>query len=206
MLKMEDVWLKDNINNRYVLANLTGFERRHIEMWYNQWKDNLKKRDNSLYPAARWDWEEIFSSMLSDVTRKGFCIEYQDRLQGILVVTYKGKMNRDGEPIVFVEYIATAPWNRPDNILTKNKGQFSLIGSYLLRCAVDLSQTLGYEGRIALESEPEAMEFYEQVGMENKGATDAEYAYFEFNKNNALSFIKQLEMEIRRIKGINDKH
>ena len=90
--------------------------------------------------------------------------------------------------------------------MTKNKGHFSFIGSYLLKCAVELSQTLGYEGRIALESEPEAKEFYERWGMENKGAIDAEYPYFEFSKNNALAFIKQLEMEIKKIKGIDDKH
>lgn len=191
MIKIVNVWLKDNVNNRYVLAKLIGFERRHIDMWHNQWKDHLSD------PAARWDWGEIFSSMLIDTTKKGFCIEYQNRLQGILVVTYKDMTNRDGKPIVFVEYIATAPWNRPDNILTKNKGHFSLIGSYLLKCAVELSQTLGYEGRIALESEPEAKEFYERMGMENKGAIDAEYPYFEFSKNNALAFIKQSEMEIK---------
>lgn len=203
---MVNVWLKDNVTKRYVSAKLTGFENRHIDMWYNQWKDNLLRKDGSSYPDARWDWGDIFQSILFDATKKGFCIEYQDKLQGILVVTYKNKKNRDEKPIVFVEYIATAPWNRPDNILAaNNKGDFSLVGSYFLKHTVELSQTLGYEGRIALESEPEAKEFYECLGMKNMGVIGVGYIYFEFSENNALAFIKRFEKGVKEMKGADDR-
>ena len=50
-----------------------------------------------------------------------------------------------GKPIVYVEFVATAPWNRPE---LQNPPRYRGVGTVMVAPAVELSWDLGYRGRI----------------------------------------------------------
>ncbi len=52
-----------------------------------------------------------------------------------------------GKPIVYVEFLATAPWNRPE---IQKPPRFRGIGTVMVAAAVEVSWELGYRGLMGL--------------------------------------------------------
>lgn len=188
----KNITIADNLGERHISARLSVLTEKHRQMWKVQWFPNIAKMDKTVDPEARWDWRLILKQVLKDPNQQGFCIEYKNQLQGILIVTYKHVRDQNKRPIVFIEYLASAPWNRKNNTLTKDgKARYTLIGTQLIKCAIEFSKSLGYGGRIALDSEKEAEIFYqEKIGMQCKGIKD-HYAYYELDNEGAKVFIKK---------------
>ncbi len=92
-------------------------------------------------------------------------------------------------PIVYVDFVAVAPWNRKT---FQHPQRFRHLGTVMLGAAVELSRTLGLDGRCGLHSLPQSEGFYLQIGMRDFGL-DAAYSslrYFEFDAPAARSFRK----------------
>lgn len=69
-----------------------------------------------------------------------------------------------GKPIVYVDYVETAPWNV--KFLMKalgKKPRFGAVGTRLIEAAVQKSLEEGFKGRVALHSLPGAERFYLDV-------------------------------------------
>ena len=93
-----------------------------------------------------------------------------------------------GKPLVYVEYLEVAPWNRSDSAEQRFRG----VGTALMTAAVDLSLSEGFGGRMALHSLPQAENYYRDFcGMTDLGI-DASYDnlhYFEMTTHQAAQFI-----------------
>jgi hypothetical protein len=101
-----------------------------------------------------------------------------------------GKTSRDPSaslPILYVDYVAVAPWNRK---AFQNPQRFHHLGTVMLGAAVAFSRTLGLDGRCGLHSLPQSEGFYARIGMRDFGL-DAGYdslRYFEFDAASAQKF------------------
>jgi len=93
-----------------------------------------------------------------------------------------------GKPIVTLDLLATAPWNRA-KIQTPRRYRGG--GTVMVAAAIQLSCDLGFKGRIGLHSLPAAVAFYRDVCEMTELGTDAAYenwTYFEMTENQAESF------------------
>lgn len=93
-----------------------------------------------------------------------------------------------GRPIVHIEFIATAPWNRPE---FQQPVRYKGCGRILILAAIEVSRSCGGKGRIGLHSLPAAEEFYERkCGMTPLGrdAAHQNLLYFEMTETQADHF------------------
>ena len=83
-------------------------------------------------------------------------------------------------PLVYVEAIATAPWNRSD---IEQPPWLKQVGTLLLLFARQRSVDLGYDGRVGLHSLPGAEGFYHRQQMPEHGLDPEkdDLVYFEYN-------------------------
>ena len=92
-----------------------------------------------------------------------------------------------GQELVYIDYVATAPWNRRQ---IQDPERLRGVGSLLVGTAVEASRMKGLDGRCGLHSLPSAEPFYRKIGMKDFGA-DASYhglVYFEFDAAAAHAF------------------
>lgn len=115
-------------------------------------------------------------------------------MQGLMLVATAGyvcripeQQNRDA---VYVDYIATAPWNSPS--ITESP-RFGMVGRVLIAAAIQLSLDEGFKGRLGLHSLPQAEEFYRaQCGRTDLGADKRKQnlRYFEMTPEQAADFLR----------------
>jgi len=95
-----------------------------------------------------------------------------------------------GKDLAYIEYVSTAPWNRPE---ISGIQQFHGVGLNMVRAAVELSRNESFHGRIGLHSLPQAAGFYGGTcGMSELG-TDRDYynlTYFEMTSAQADAFCR----------------
>lgn len=127
-----------------------------------------------------WDWTRKKRLSLSQDRYEAYAIEYDDLTQGLLWIETQWHRSQwaIGQPLVYVEALASAPWNRrlinPDPWLQG-------IGTILLQFARKRSLDLGYQGRLGLHALPGSESFYEVRNMLNFGYDpDREMTYFEY--------------------------
>ena len=105
---------------------------------------------------------------------------------------YYSRLGTNNVPIVYVDFIETAPWNW--DIAPLNKvGKYRGAGVQLMGLAVRWSLALGYGGRIGLHALTQAKTFYEKrCGMDHFGpdATYHHLSYFELTEANAKLFLR----------------
>jgi hypothetical protein len=152
---------------------------------------------------SHWEWsnklkEARKDGLISDV----FVIEAGDMTQAAMIVR-KGSVKylslhseHPGRPLVYVDYVATAPWNRRvvDDPIYKG------CGIMMLGTAISLSINEGYGGRIALKSLRGAESFYrERVGMTEvvEGIDEDGLKYFELPVSQARSVLGR----VRAVQG-----
>lgn len=92
-----------------------------------------------------------------------------------------------GKPGIYLDLIATAPWNLP-GVLTPPR--FKFVGAILMRQAIDVSRDLGFKGRIGLHALDDAAAFYSKVGMVSLGRDPKKenLGYFELEESAAEAF------------------
>jgi hypothetical protein len=98
-----------------------------------------------------------------------------------------------GKPVIYVDYIETAPWNV--KFLMKalgKKPQFGSVGTRLIEAAVRKSIEEGFKGRVTLHSLPGAERFYLDVcGMTalERDPDKEDLLWCEFTPEQAKQFI-----------------
>lgn len=98
-----------------------------------------------------------------------------------------------GNPIVYVEFLSTAPWNDIEIVPTPS---FRGAGTILVSEAVNHSLSLDYKGRVGLHSLVRAEPFYrDRCKMPDLGPDpDADHQglrYFEFTNATAQEFLQR---------------
>ncbi|MFW9078679.1 hypothetical protein ACOI9X_05270 [Pseudomonas sp. P2757] len=111
----------------------------------------------------------------------------EDAIQAACLIYHPKDSVIDGQGIFYIEYVAVAPWNRPNPLsATRFKG----IGSDLIRYASKYAtETLGLRPGFSLHSLPKAAAYYNKIGMicfpeRNKESLD----YYEMAKEAAQKF------------------
>jgi hypothetical protein len=161
-----------------VQAELDKMQPRHIEDFETAWQEMLQNLNQ--YDAF-WDW--AMKKRLSSMNKRfeAYAIEYNDLTQGLLWIETQwhcSLVNPD-QRLVYVEAIASAPWNREELQCPPNlKG----VGTSMLLFARQRSLALGYDGRIGLHSLPSSEGFYLRQQMSDYGEDPAKdnLKYFEF--------------------------
>jgi GNAT superfamily N-acetyltransferase len=133
---------------------------------------------------AFWDWARKKQLALSDDRYEAYAIEYEELTQGLLWLEtqwHRSQWTRT-RPLVYVEALATAPWNRRS---INPEPWLRGVGTVLLQFARKRSLDLGYGGRLGLHALPGSESFYEARNMMNLGYDDdREMVYFEYGPLN----------------------
>ena len=123
---------------------------------------------DALPEHAHWQWERKWRVVATSSRFLG--IERDGAMQALMIVRTDKACRlpaQFGLPLVYVDYLAVAPWNLPELV---PQPRFRRGGLALLAAAVRLSDQIGYNGRIGLHSMPQAEEVYRaKCGMSDLG-------------------------------------
>ncbi|WP_414546257.1 GNAT family N-acetyltransferase [Nostoc sp. CCY0012] len=162
-----------------VEADLVDLTQKHADDYTLQWKEQLRLFGQE---DKFWDWDFKLEFIISrQANREGYAIEYEGETQGLMIIETQlhGSRLAEGQRLVYVDGIASAPWNRE---MIQRPPKYKGVGTALLIFARTRSLELGYEGRVGLHSLPGAEQFYDLQGMIDVGE-DEDYddlIYFEY--------------------------
>ena len=144
--------------------------------------------------SLHWDWS-LKSGELRLLAASGFGVVCDKKWQGVML-TKTGfdsrHPNSTGKPIVYIDYLESGPWNW--NIEQIGQvGTYKAVGAVLFRQAVIQSREENFCGRIGLHALPQAIAFYQGLGMDNLGEdpTKSNLPYFELTEAKALSILAE---------------
>jgi hypothetical protein len=157
-----------------------------FQSWKNHWKPLL---EDSLAEDSHWEWPQKYARR-SRINYEHYAIECDKMTQGMMIIETDFHESTKGKNLVYVDFVAIAPWNRKD--IVRNP-KYRQIGSLLMYLAVKRSEQLGYKHRTGLHSLPAACAFYAKLGMHDFGA-DPNYQnlhYFEFDEQTGKAFLRR---------------
>jgi hypothetical protein len=196
------VWLLDKYTGEMVEALLAdGITESHLEDAELHWKPalveglrRLKAQGTPLkeWPQSRhWNWRNKLEYVRDLLAYRGFAIECEGRAQGLMLVKTTEVCHlpeQKGKPLVYVDYLETAPWNQRELF---ERPRFGGIGTVMLAAAITLSLEEEFSGRIGLHSLPQSEKFYRSCGMKSLGpdAYKESLCYFEMEPAGATAFL-----------------
>jgi hypothetical protein len=202
-VEISTIFLLERASGTTIEAELRdAIEEPQLVDWQTRWQPALMRVLQELarqgVPMAQWpqswhwDWRTKTTQVAGLLAYKGFSVVCGGITQGLMRVDLN-KLGRlpaqKGKPIVYVDYLEVAPWNRPDlGQAVRYKG----VGTALLVAAIALSRDEGFNGRIGLHSLPQADAFYrERCGMTDLGPDTAyqNLHYFEMTPDQATAFL-----------------
>jgi len=141
---------------------------------------------------AHWNWNRKVQMVEGLLGFRGFSVIAQGMTQGLCSIdlTVEGRLpGQGGKPIVYIDYLETAPWNRIE--LGYNPPTYRGVGSALIVAACELSREEGFKGRIGLHSLPQADKFYRSIGMTEVGSDPKKQnlIYFEMTQAQTEMFL-----------------
>ncbi len=146
---------------------------------------------HGLYPEHwRWNWAAK-AQYLSSLAYSCFGIEYEGQVQGLMMietVLHRTRLAPDkGKPLVYIEYIETAPWN----VKLLGPPRFQGVGVRLFEYAVRLSIAEGFYGRVGLHALPQAESFYRETCnmVYTDQNPDDDLPYYELSRERARLFL-----------------
>ena len=193
--------LVDVSSNASVSAVLSDrITKANLDDWVREWKPAMSgvvadlsaagANAAALPQTAHWDWEQKVRRVEGLLAFKNFAVVAEKKTQGLMRVELNqtGRISAQaGKPLVYIEYLEVAPWNRGD----VSEQRFRGVGAALVTAAVDLSLSEGFAGRVALHSLPQAEGYYRNVcGMTDLGPDPAydNLRYFEMTAEQAAEF------------------
>jgi hypothetical protein len=152
-------------DGRQASAILRKANLKHLKVWERIWVPGYAG-----YSYADWDMRRAIQ--LSKSQRELLCLAIEaypaaqapqkSELEALMVLSVQTNGSRlyPWTDLIYVEYLITAPHNRPP------ERRLPGLGRILVRTAMDVSRQMSFAGRIGLHSKPEAEEFYaEKVGL-----------------------------------------
>ncbi len=140
---------------------------------------------------SHWKWPEKAAYIENHGGYIGFSVECSDVTQGLMILSSVGfarEESQKDEPLVQVELLSTAPWNRKNLV---ESAKFKGVGELLLQAAVAVSFEFHNEGRIGLHALSGAEAWYrDYCGMTDLGFdANKNMHYFEMTSSQAKAFI-----------------
>jgi hypothetical protein len=145
-----------------------------------------------------WDWTSKEAD-LRMLAYSFFGVSAKGRLQGLMKLESVGRVGRvssqKGKPLIYVDYLETAPWNIRSLMLALGRNpEFGAVGTRLIEAAVRKSLDEGFKGRLALHSLSTSERFYLDVcGMTAVGrdAGKQNLLWCEFIPKQAERFLNE---------------
>ncbi|NHO32832.1 hypothetical protein [Acetobacter fallax] len=153
----------DGCNGPVVLQVNDEISEEALQQWEREWKpilDNNKEKCEDHH----WPWRDIQKTIDNKITL-GFSLFDGQECQAMMVIKADEIMRsarEGGRKCVYLEFIAVAPWHRHclrDQFPTRYKP----VGRCLVYRAIEVSNVLGYDGRIAWHSLPGAVSAYKAM-------------------------------------------
>ena len=203
-VEVSTVWLLDVSSGNSVEAELRdAIEQAQLDDWQKEWQpallgviQGLARRGvpvNQWPQSWHWDWAQKTARVQGLLAFRGFSVVAQSVTQGLAQIDLT-KTAREpsqmGKPLVYIDYLEVAPWNRPEfGAPPRLRG----VGSALVTAAVALSAEEGFKGRLGLHSLPQADAFYQKIGMTDLGQDTAyqNLRYFEMTAESAREFLEE---------------
>ena len=146
---------------------------------------------------AHWEWDKK-ARAVKDMPQYTICgVATGGEMQALMLReddwARAKHPDQRGHPIVYVEFLSTAPWNDVEIVPTPS---YRGAGTILVTEAVNHSLSLDYKGRVGLHSLAQAEPFYrDRCQMIDLGPDpDMNHQglrYFEFTKEAAQEFLKR---------------
>ena len=178
-----------------------GPDPYEIYQWQEDWKDFAWDIDLENGESDHWEWFSKALQVGQDVESLLVALadDVDDRCHGLMKLVWpKDSRLAPGRPSLYVDYLEIAPWNRKDY---PRRREYTGLGLAMMRHAAQISDELGFAGRLTLCSLPQAEAFYRKIPMSELGVGeghDDHLAFFELDAATAMEFIK--EFEIRSIR------
>ena len=177
-----------------------GFPIHFLEYWRNNWKPSLENyilQDKKRPEHYHWSWSrKVMNALINGQEDSFFWIDFDSATQGIMLTeqntSYFG--NDLGKRNIYIAFLEAAPWNCYKD---KTTGYYASVGIMLLMAAIQYSESLGLDGRIALESLPQSEGFYlkhKMIPVERPDCNST-LMYFELTTQNAREFLRGLKNE-----------
>lgn len=205
MVEASPIYLVDGATDQPVEAELRdAIEAGQLVDWQTKWQPALIAVLQELagrgvpmadWPQSwHWDWRKKTAAVQGLLAFRGFCVVAQGVTQGLAQLDLT-KLAREptqaAKPLVYVDYLEAAPWNRPD---LGQRPRLRGVGTALLTAAAALSNEEGFKGRLGLHSLPQADRFYrERCRMTDLGPDTAYQGlrYFEMTPDQAQAFLRE---------------
>ena len=208
MERTERIEIIDNLNQgRRVAAFLVedpndNYIEATDKVWWVYRQRFLKTRNVSRLSVPdyhHWSWKwKLQQELERDSLFKCFGVIADNEPQGLMLLNYGREYlsrlpDQTERLLVYLAYIESAPWNLREYC---ENPRYSGIGSVLYAAAIEFSNRIGFEGRVALHSLPGAEDFYtKRCRMRNCGV-DQNYeglVYFESTPEDSFAFLKERE-------------
>lgn len=138
---------------------------------------------------SHWDWKEIAIEAEKIIGNETYSLEAAGQTQGLMLISEKFARlpTQRGLELVYVELVATAPWNRTKLV---TDARYKGVGRVLLSTAISKSADLGFKGRIGLHSLKQSETWYQDIKQftEVEFDTKKNMRYFEMTEENAIAF------------------
>jgi hypothetical protein len=152
---------RDRATKAPVPAVAAPMSESDVELW-GLWQYPKDAADRG------WDWESIFAEAQAPGSEmECYAVVAREALQGLMAVVVEGKPTPEGVALG-VDYLASNPVNRDLS------GGLKDVGFILVVLAVRRSVEIGWNGRLWLESLPDAEEFYVRCGFSRLPGKSAE--------------------------------
>jgi hypothetical protein len=156
----------------------------HIESARLAWSPELRRRQQiRIKDADVLHWDRLPPILRGEaMDNRCFVVTYQDQVQGVLFLQPTPAASRitPRATLLYLRYLATAPWNRPE---TDRPGRFRGTGTMLLVQAVRESVACGCSGRVGLHALSGSESFYRKLGFHDLGPDPSQRGmnYFEID-------------------------
>ena len=161
-----------------VTATIGLLTQEHARQIDDIWAGILRETQQ---PDASWDWAYKLRLAVNDDRYEAYGIEFEALLQGVILLETQWHHSWLPQrfPLVYVEYLASAPWNRR---LLEDPPYLVGVGRALVLFARQRSVELGYGGRVGLHALPGAEAFYRRYNMPDCGPDPDKdgLVYFEY--------------------------
>jgi hypothetical protein len=200
------IYLIDGTSGAPVEGELRdAIEKDQLADWDTHWQPALSDvlielAKRGVHPAKwpqswHWDWPTKMAQVKGLLAFPGFSVVAQGMTQGLMRLDLNQSARATvhaRKPLVYVDYLEVAPWNRPDLGQTP---RLRGVGTALLTGAIALSEQEGFAGRVGLHSLPQADSFYrDRCAMTDLGP-DLSYTnhlrYFEMTAEQAQAFLRE---------------
>jgi hypothetical protein len=192
-----EVYLRAGKTGKLVEASLFDeVTTDHLALWDRDWVPAMKafcagKPPGEKPEDSHWDWRRKVQAVKGMLGYHSLALVCGRELQGLMMtndITSARLRRQFGKPLIYVEFVATAPWNRPS---LQDPPRFRGVGQVFVLAAIESSRDAGFKGRVGLHSLPEAEIFYEQkCGFTKLGADSSHQnlTYFEMTQTQADAF------------------